>query len=111
MRMLSAILTLASRWLYCALQVLLITSVLFAGVLPTVTAQDRTSSEETDSPAEEEEQAEELAKLSEQQLRYSKGNFRRWHNQGRSACVYSTGPRHVVEGHCLANGLRAPLLH
>jgi len=112
MRLSSALLTLASRWLRCALQVLLITSVLFAGVSPAVTAQELAASEEADCPFEEqEEQEEEAAKFSEQQSRYSKGNLRRWHDGDCSASAYGTGPRHAVDGHCLANGLRAPLLH
>ena len=117
MRMLSALLTLFSQWLRCALQVLLITSVLFTGILPVTTAQELAGSEETNSPVEEqeekkqEEEKEELAKFSEQQGRSSKGNLRRWHDGDCSASAYGTGPRHAVDGHCLANGLRAPLLH
>ena len=115
MRISSALLTLCSQWLRCALQVLLIISVLFAGVSPSAAVQELAGSEETDSPFEEqeeqEEQEEEAAKFSEQRARYSKGNFRRWHHGDRSASAYGTGPRHAIEGHCLANGLRAPLLY
>jgi len=109
MRISSVLLTLASQWRRCALQVLLITSVLFAGVSPAVTAQELAASEEADSPFEEQE--EEAAKFSEQQARYSKGNLRRWHDGDCRASAYGRGTRRAIEGHCLANGLRAPLLH
>ena len=113
MRVLSEFAILASRWLRCALQVLLIISVLFAGVSPSVAVQELAGSEETDSPFEEqeEEQEEEVAKFSEQQSRSSKGNLRRWHHGGRRLSAYGRGTRRAIEGHCLANGLRAPLLH
>jgi len=112
MRMLSALLTLFSQWLRCALQVLLIISVLFAGVSSSVAVQERAASEEADSPFEEqEEQEEEVAKFSEQQARYSKGNFRRWHDRDCNSVAYGRRARRAIEGHCLANGLRAPLLH
>ncbi|MFP6601178.1 MAG: hypothetical protein VB862_01490, partial [Pirellulaceae bacterium] len=96
----------------CALQVLLISSVLFAGVSSSVTVQELAASEEADSPFEEqEEQEEEVAKFSEQQARYSKGNLSRWRDGDRSSFTYGRGTRRAIEGHCLANGLRAPLLH
>ena len=109
MRIFSALVTLSGQWRRCALQVLLITSVLFAGVSPAVTAQELAASEATDSPFEEQE--EEAAKFSEQQARHSKGNLRRWHHGDGSSFAYGRGTRRAIEGHCLANGLRAPLLH
>lgn len=111
MRIFSALVTLSGQWLCCALQVLLISSVLFAGVSSSVTVQELAASEETDSPFEEQEQEEEAAKFSEQQARHSKGNLRRWHHGDRSSFAYGRGTRRAIEGHCLANGLRAPLLH
>ena len=116
MRMLSALLTLFSQWLRCALQVLLITSVLFTGILPVTTAQELAGSEETKSPVEEqkekkqEEEKEELAKFSEQQGRSSKENLRRWHDGNCGSVAYASCARRAIEGHCFANGLRAPLL-
>ncbi len=109
MRISSALVTLSGQWLRCALQVLLITSVLFAGASPSVAGQEFAGSEEKDSPFEEQE--EEVAKFSERQARYSKGHLRRWHHGNRGSSAYGSGVRRAIEGHCLANGLRAPLLH
>jgi len=114
MRISSALLIFFSRWLRCALQVLLMTSVLFTGISPVTTAQELAGSEETKSPFEEQEQEEEkeeLAKFSEQQGRSSKGNLRRWHNGNCNSVGYASLVRRPIEGHCFANGLRAPLLH
>lgn len=107
-----ALMTLANQWQRCALRALLIVSVLVAGVSPCVVAQGFAGSEEIDTPCEEQEEEErEVAKFSQQSARYSKGNLKRWYHGDRRSRGFSCGTRHAIQGHCLPNGLRAPLLH
>ena len=115
MRTWKVFLILARQIFYCALQILVMISVLFTGVLPAVTAHDRAGCEKTGSPSKKQEkkeqdrEAEELVRFSEE------------HVLPEAASVVSTMgsvvalppgrfSRRVVVGHCLANGLRAPLL-
>ncbi len=114
MRIYRLLATLASQWLRCALQFLLIVSVLVAGVSPSTAFTRFVGSEETDTPCEEqeeeEEEEEEVTRSSDPQKRYAKGSLRRWHQGDRSLRGFSTVAHRFHQGHCLSNGLRAPLL-
>ena len=113
MRIYRLLATLASQWLRCALQFLLIVSVLVAGVSPATAFTRYAGSEETETPCEEQEQEEEeeeVTRSSDPQKRYAKGSLRRWHQGDRSLRGFSTVAHRFHQGHCLPNGLRAPLL-
>ena len=112
--------TLPTRWLRCALQFLLIISVLVTGVSSSTAFSEFVGSEETDSPWEEqeeeqkreqeEEEQEEITRSFDLRKRYLKGHLRRWHHGDRSLPRFSTLAHRFQQGHCLPNGLRAPLL-
>lgn len=111
MRIYCLLATLASQWLRRALQFLLIVSVLVAGVSPSTAFNRFAGSEETDTPCEEqEEEEEEVTRSSDPQKRNAKGSLRRWHHGDRSLSGFSTVAHRFHQGHCLPNGLRAPLL-
>ena len=112
--------TLTTRWLRCAPQFLLIMSILVTGVSPFTAFAELVGSEETDSPCEEKEQEqkreqeekeqEEIARSFDLRKRYLKGNLRGWYHGDPSLPRFSTLAHHFQQGHCLPNGLRAPLL-
>ena len=112
--------TLTTRWLRCAPQFLLIMSILVTGVSPFTAFAELVGSEETDSPCEEKEQEqkreqeekeqEEIARSFDLRKRYLKGNLRGWYHGDPRLPRFSTLAHRFQQGHCLPNGLRAPLL-
>ena len=116
MRTWKVFLVLARQIFYCALQFLVMISVLFAGVLPAVTAHDRAGCEKTGSPFKKQEEKKEQDREEEELVRFSEEHVL---PEGASvasrmgtvvASPLGRFSRRVVVGHCLANGLRAPLL-
>jgi hypothetical protein len=103
------------RWLRCMLHAILVSSVLLTGEASSLLALEVVTNEESDASGEEKEarnsKKEGIAESFRRRTRCSTSNLGQWYHR----TLVSVGSHNCDpcyhHGHCLSNGLRAPLLH